>query len=97
MTVSISGYLEFEEEGTYLVLLISDTGEGFDEATLRRLNAKEPIIKDGRRSIGIANVRSRLQIIYGSQASIKFFNNQPKGAVVQIRFPEKQIPGDKIC
>lgn len=92
--VGISAYLEFEENETYMVAIITDTGEGFEPDILEKLNNGEQIIKEGKKRIGIANVRSRLQLLYGDDAGVKFYNNQPKGAVVKIRFPVKRKTGD---
>lgn len=65
---------------------ISDTGEGFSEDMLDIL---ETYLKTGDASelggVGIRNSIQRLRLIYGERASIRFYNQEPKGAVVELR------------
>lgn len=67
-------------------LCVEDTGGGFDEETLRRLNRGEDICEDGHR-IGIMNARSRIQMCFGDCGAIWFGNRCGGGARVVIRFP----------
>lgn len=73
----------------YLEIRIEDNGPGFsNEELLAQLNAGEIILdNDGEEHYGIANVKQRTEIIYGSDARISFNNKQPGGAMIHILLP----------
>lgn len=75
-----------EEEGTgFLYVTISDNGGGFTEDQLKELNSPgEDIYTD--RHVGIANIRSRLHLLFGSQATLSF-RNLIDGACVELFLP----------
>lgn len=77
------------EEKEYLQIHIEDNGKGFSsENLLALLNNGEIIIdSQGEEHYGIANVKHRLEIIYGSKASIHFSNKPQGGALIQIIIP----------
>lgn len=88
--IEISLYIAPEQvDGeSCLYIAISDTGEGFSEDILRDIEQDQPIYYDNRKHIGIANVKKRLQLIYGEKAEIKLFNMaQGAGAVVELMLP----------
>lgn len=66
-----------EDEKIYIT--VEDSGQGFEEDILEKLRKGEPIIHNGMEHFGIANVKRRLNIIYGSAAKIYFFNEKNKG------------------
>ncbi len=72
----------------YLSITIDDTGVGFSEDMLASLNGPgAPAGEDTGHGIGIENVRKRLEILYGDQASIVFSNNAKGGAHVEMCLP----------
>ena len=71
------------EDGGRMHITISDTGAGFPEDCL----TGEPVRKDGKLHIGIANVRQRLEIAYGGEAAMTLSNTHPHGAKVDIVIP----------
>ncbi len=75
-----------EEEGTgFLYVTISDNGGGFTEEQLKELNSPgEDIYTD--RHVGIANIRNRLHLLFGSQATLSF-RNLIDGACVELFLP----------
>lgn len=75
-----------EEEA---VIVIEDTGEGFDPEILYKLQNRMNI-SDGENRIGIMNAVSRMKLAYGNDASIRFYNRNEGGAGVEIRFPLKK-------
>lgn len=88
--IEISVYITEEtyEDREYLYVSVSDTGNGFSAETLRALEEKQPIYYDGRYHVGLKNIRRRLELIYGEEASIVFSNmDEHFGAVVEIRIP----------
>ncbi len=75
-------------EVSCLCIVIDDTGIGFGDEMLASLNTPETQVPtDKDHGIGIENVRKRLEILYGDQASILFANNGDGGAHVEIRLP----------
>lgn len=88
LAIHLSTKLTFDEDGVpYHDIVITDSGEGFPEDELQRLNAADPSeLSYGKAHIGIANVRYRLWLVYGNCASVAF-KNVESGAEVHVRFP----------
>ena len=73
---------------TTFTITIADNGTGFTAEVLEKLQRREPIVDEQRRSLGIGNVIERLELLYGARASIAFSNHaETGGAVVDITFP----------
>ncbi|MDE2371768.1 MAG: sensor histidine kinase [Burkholderiales bacterium] len=64
-----------------LQVTVADTGLGFGKA---------PTAGTG---VGLANIRERLQLLYGPRATLTVAANQPSGTVVTITVPYKTIEG----
>jgi two-component system sensor histidine kinase YesM len=75
-----------------MIIIIKDTGDGFDLADLERFNRSESIEDNNGEHIGIWNVRRRLSILYGETAWIRFYNGEKGGACVEMRLPAKSNP-----
>lgn len=73
------------KEDIDLVLEVSDNGRGIDPETLKNLQEGSEI-KEGGRHIGIANIRKRLEYLYGDKASLEI-ESGPSGTIVTIRLP----------
>jgi hypothetical protein len=58
-----------------LAVTVADTGLGFGKAATAGTG------------IGLTNIRERLQLLYGSKASLAVAENQPSGTVVTITIP----------
>ena len=74
------------EEGNYLNVSIWDNGGGFLPQQLEELN------HGGGQSgthVGIANIRQRLRLQYGAQATVSF-RNRSEGACVELFLPVDQ-------
>lgn len=77
------------EEGQ-LKLMIADTGNGYGEETLQRLNNfLETREHQEGLGVGIENVIERMDILYEQCESIRFRNALSGGAVVEIYLPIK--------
>lgn len=87
--VEISVTVQLVETGLEPVIeiIIRDTGKGFSETVLAEIQSGNRIADEEGEHIGIWNVRRRLQLLYGEQASIRCYNGFPNGAVVEIRLP----------
>ncbi len=92
--IDISLYTTFEsyEEGDYLYICVSDTGKGFTEEILEAIENGVPIEYNGRKHVGLQNIRHRLNLLYGTGAVIEFSNmDKGYGAVVEIRIPKEAV------
>lgn len=66
------------EENEKMYITVEDNGQGFEEEILGKLRNGESIIHNGMEHFGIANVKRRLNIIYGNAAKIHFSNEKNK-------------------
>ncbi|RVU49722.1 sensor histidine kinase [Rubrivivax rivuli] len=64
-----------------LQVTVADTGLGFGKAATAGTG------------VGLANIRERLQLLYGPKASLTVAANQPNGTVVTITVPYKAVEG----
>jgi sensor histidine kinase YesM len=62
-----------------LAVSVADTGLGFGKA---------PTAGTG---VGLANIRERLQLLYGNKASVTVAENLPSGTVVTVTVPYKPV------
>jgi sensor histidine kinase YesM len=70
--------IDCRAEGSFLIIIILDTGAGFD------IQSDENISKAG---IGINNVSLRLENIYNGNAELELKQNYPKGIKAIIKVP----------
>jgi two-component system sensor histidine kinase YesM len=66
---------------------VQDTGRGFPEDVLARLQMEMEIGNGEGHHIGIWNVQRRLRLLYQDQAQITFSNGVNLGAVIEILIP----------
>jgi len=64
-----------------LAVTVADTGLGFGRAATAGTG------------VGLANIRERLQLLYGSKASLTVSENQPCGTRVTVTVPYKTVEG----
>jgi sensor histidine kinase YesM len=64
-----------------LVVSVADTGLGFGRAATAGTG------------VGLANIRERLQLLYGAKASLTVTENKPSGTVVTVTVPYKPVEG----
>ena len=64
-----------------LQMTVADTGLGFGKAATAGTG------------VGLANVRERLQMLYGPKASLTVAENKPSGTLVTITLPYKTVEG----
>ena len=64
-----------------LVVTVADTGLGFGRAATAGTG------------VGLANIRERLQLLYGNKASLTVTENKPSGTAVTVTVPYKPIEG----
>ncbi|MDO7907588.1 histidine kinase [Paenibacillus sp. JX-17] len=75
------------------VIEIADTGPGFPEDILERLVQGKPLEQTEGKRIGIMNTLQRLELLYGQQAKVEFYNRHSGGACVTLTLPQ---PAAKI-
>ncbi|WP_261302803.1 sensor histidine kinase [Paenibacillus andongensis] len=74
-------------EGNRINIRVQDTGKGFPEDVLARLQMEMDIGNGEGHYIGIWNVQRRLRLLYQDQAQIAFSNCDGHGAVIEILIP----------
>lgn len=90
LTVAIRAVHLHSEQGDYVDITVQDNGGGFSEAALRQLESGEADASIyGEDHVGIRNVRNRLSLLYGGQATLVFFNDA-QGAVAEMILPAPQ-------
>jgi hypothetical protein len=75
------GHLRVKAEVLHgkLAVSVADTGLGFGKAATAGTG------------VGLANIRERLQLLYGAKASVAVTENQPSGTVVTITVPYRPV------
>jgi hypothetical protein len=66
-----------------LQVTVADTGVGFGNGGTSGTG------------VGLANIRERLQLLYGDKATLTVGANQPSGTVVTITVPYRTVPGER--
>lgn len=74
--------LSARREGAHVVLRISDTGVGLNEAAPRKPGG----------GVGLSNLRERLRSLYGTAAKVELLENQPCGMTVRLMLPLNASP-----
>lgn len=72
--------------GNCVTLCVEDNGRGFSQEELELLKRKLRTPDDEGGHIGLSNVNSRLQLIYGSSSSLKIESEFQKGTKVSFSF-----------
>jgi len=67
------------QDGARLAVSVADTGAGIANAP-------------GANAIGLANIRERLELLYGEQATLETSANVPRGFVARLVLPLEMIP-----
>ena len=61
----------------------------FSREIIEAIEKDLPIIYNGRKHVGLQNIRRRLQLLYGGRASMTIQNmDENYGAIVEIRIPQ---------
>lgn len=74
-------------DGTYLQIDISDSGHGFPQSILDKIEQGEKIGEELSSHIGITNSIQRLSLVYGTNYEIDFFNDPNGGAHIRLVIP----------
>ena len=79
-------------------IIVRDTGEGIDKNILDEINTdlcnaneNDDESSNNGMHIGLRNTNQLIKIQYGEHARIKLYPNKPKGLIVDIMIPFKQI------
>ena len=87
-TITVKAWME----GETLILQITDNGKGMTREELAELKKKI----DGKNdtgSIGMRNIRRRIELTYGEKKAIEIRSNQDGGTAVTLRMTEDRREG----
>lgn len=81
-----------EFSATHIKISVLDNGKGFSEENLNKFNITPESFTAVERSshVGIANIYSRLYMVFGNDFTISFENGDNGGALVSIRIPKEK-------
>lgn len=82
--------IDIKVEKSKLWISIWDSGDGFSEEVLYKLQNHEKLINEEGEHVGIYNVFQRLEILYGEEAQISFSNQKDAGAKIDIKIPNQK-------
>lgn len=83
--------LDMEEEDRQVVdITVQDSGDGYPESMLPRMNARGDYEGAG---IGINNIKRRIELLYGETAEYSFYNMD--GAVSELILPPQTLGKEK--
>ena len=82
LSISIQGYREADD----FILCVSDNGVGFTAQRLFEINEriKQPVSPNSG-YVGLANINSRIRMVYGEKYGLKIYSAPGKGTIVVIR------------
>ena len=75
-----------EEE---IIAKVEDNGMGMDEEQLRKVRRELYGEAERGKSIGLSNIRKRLEYLYGSTESIKIESEKGKGTCITLIFKSR--------
>jgi two-component system sensor histidine kinase YesM len=88
LTIEIQIEFLIEEHGSRMKISIRDTGPGFKNDILEKLQAGRSVENERGEHTGIWNVERRLRLLYGEVASIIYDNDQDSfGAKIEMIIP----------
>ncbi|WP_240417219.1 sensor histidine kinase [Paenibacillus periandrae] len=87
---------ESSAEGDLLKISIEDSGKGFPDDVLQRLQSDVDLMNDKGENIGIWNVKRRIALLYPNRAHVVFMNGPKSGAKVEIRLPMEAMNNEKM-
>lgn len=80
-----------EAEGN-IIVMVRDSGQGIADDRLLKFRNREQIVyeKNGRKHIGISNIRDRIEYLYGEPYEMKIRRRKEGGTEVMMRLPVLQ-------
>lgn len=81
----------FRRSDDQIHIIIQDNGIGIEVETLRQLNDETAKLEG---HVGIVNVRKRLKLYYGDEATVYFESMEGGGTKVHLFIPERRMQGE---
>lgn len=83
------GHITVKAEGVAeeLYITVTDDGVGMEPELIEELLQEKRLVNDSMRKIGIGNVKSRIEYIYGGAYGIEIHSEVDKGTEVVLRLP----------
>ena len=77
-----------------LYMTVADDGPGIRQDILQEINEGRAVEKQDGRHIGLSNLKQRLKLLYGADATMQVMSYPDKGTVVEVRVPEDVPEGE---
>lgn len=86
--------VECREKDGFAVVSVCDNGIGMDEVEISHVFDSRPGDKMSLTGVGVRNVRDRMKLIYGTEASMRFESNKGEYTKAVVVFPiDRRIDG----
>lgn len=85
-SITIKAFLS----GEILFLSVTDTGKGFTQEQLEKIQKRLSASVDAQDRHGLENVYMRLRLMYGDAVSFHITNQTPQGAKIEIEIPYRE-------
>ena len=83
--------------GDALEIAVEDNGVGMDEEKLSHILGEGDKSGEGKStSIGLANIRGRIQILYGEKAAMEIQSREGEGTRISLRIPRMKLEEVKL-
>ncbi len=86
--IEIKAYID----GAFAMIQIKNNGSQFEDDLLQKLESN--LITPHGNGIGILNIQKRIQLSYGEEYGLQFFNPDDDHAIAQIKIPYKENTHD---
>ncbi|NQX69992.1 sensor histidine kinase [Paenibacillus alba] len=82
--------LSVKEEGSHLILTLSDNGAGIPADKLKRLLLPTDTNRKGRGGLGVQNADQKFKLHFGQQYGLNVHAIQGEGTTIIMKWPEKE-------
>jgi sensor histidine kinase YesM len=86
--IHVRAFIDIVMQEAYLCLMVFDNGAGMDAETLDNINRG---VKQDKpfNNIGINNIRERIRLQFGDEATLSYTSSPGHGTIATLRFPDR--------
>lgn len=86
-------YIAMKREDSAVIITVADDGLGMEEETVKRLLCDDTAIQGHMHTIGVSNVKKRIEHIYGEEYGLEIASRPGEGTRVTLRIPYEEYNG----